>query len=184
MAELATRRLLIREVLPSDTDDLFWYRQEEDYWRHIPIEQPTRAAIAAKVSGWIENQVRDPRTAYNLAVIDRHSGQLLGDAGLFVRDIHSRQGEIGWGVVSSHKGQGLGTEIGSALLMLAFDTLSLHRVFAQCRVENHASRQIMAKLGMREEGILRENIFARGEWWSTAQSSILSSEWHGVTNDN
>jgi [ribosomal protein S5]-alanine N-acetyltransferase len=184
MVELATPRLLIREVSPADTDDFFRYRQDEDYWRHIPIDQPTRAAVAAKMSGWIENQVRDPRAAYNLAVTDRRSGQLLGDAGLFVRDLHSRQGEIGWGVTSSHKGQGLGTEIGGALLTLAFERLSLHRVFAQCRIENHASRRIMAKLEMREEGVLRENIFARGQWWSTVQSSILSSEWNGVTNAN
>ena len=38
----------------------------------------------------------------------------------------------------------------------------------------------MAKLGMREEGVLQENVFARGEWWSSAQSSILSSEWDAV----
>jgi RimJ/RimL family protein N-acetyltransferase len=119
-----------------------------------------------------------------LAVRDKVSGGLVGDAGLFLRDIHSQQGEIGWGVGSSHKGQGLGTEIGSVLLRLAFDSLSLHRVFAQCRVENYASRRIMAKLGMREEGIFRENIFARGEWWSTAQGSILSSEWNVATKAN
>jgi len=110
MAELETDRLLMREVLASDADDFLRYRQQEDYWRHVPIEPP----------------------------------------------------------------------IGQALLRLAFDSLSLHRVFAQCRVENQASRRIMAKLGMREEGVLRENVFARGEWWSSAQSSILSSEWDAV----
>jgi hypothetical protein len=40
MAELTTRRLLIREVWTSDTDDFFRYRQEEHYWRHIPVEPP------------------------------------------------------------------------------------------------------------------------------------------------
>jgi RimJ/RimL family protein N-acetyltransferase len=30
---------------------------------------------------------------------------------------------------------------------------------------------------MREEGVLRENVFVRGNWWSSVQSSILSSEW-------
>jgi [ribosomal protein S5]-alanine N-acetyltransferase len=177
MAELETERLLLREVLASDTDDFLRYRQQGSYWRHVPIEPPTLESMAALVNGWIQNQDRKPRTAYNLAVIDKRSGQLVGDAGLFVRSIGSRQGEIGWGVISSHAGQGLGTEIGQALLRLAFDTLSLHRVFAQCRIENQASRRIMAKLGMREEGVLRESVFARGEWWSSAQSSILSSEW-------
>jgi ribosomal-protein-alanine N-acetyltransferase len=123
MAELTTRRLLIREVWTSDTDDFFRYRQEEHYWRHIPVEPPAHAAIAAKVSGWIANQVRAPRTAYNLAVIEKVSGKLVGDAGLFLRDTHSRQGEIGWGVVYSHTGQGLGTEIGDALLSVRILTL-------------------------------------------------------------
>jgi ribosomal-protein-alanine N-acetyltransferase len=181
MVELETERLLIREVLASDIDDFLRYRQLADYWRHVPIEPPTAESIVASVNGWIQNQDQSSRTAYNLAVIDKRSDQLVGDAGLFVRSIHSRQGEIGWGVISSHAGRGLGTEIGRALLRLAFDTLGLHRVFAQCRVENQASRRIMSKLGMREEGVLRENVLARGEWWSSVQSSILSTEWARAT---
>jgi RimJ/RimL family protein N-acetyltransferase len=34
----------------------------------------------------------------------------------------------------------------------------------------------MAKLGMREEGVFRDNLFVRGEWWSTVQSAILSTD--------
>jgi [ribosomal protein S5]-alanine N-acetyltransferase len=181
MAELETDRLLIREVLASDADDFLRYRQQEDYWRHVPIEPPTADSIAAKVKGWIQNQDQNPRTVYFFAVTEKRSDQLVGDAGLYIRSIRSRQGEIGWGVISSHTGQGLATEIGQALLRLAFDTLSLHRVFAQCRIENQASRRIMVKLGMREEGVFRENIFARGEWWSSVQSSILSTEWDSAT---
>ena len=177
MTELETDRLIIRKVLASDADDFLRYRQQEDYWRHVPIEPATANSIAVMVNGWIQNQHQNPRTVYFLAVTDKRSHQLVGDAGLYVRSIRSRQGEIGWGVLSSHAGQGLATEIGQALLWLAFDNLSLHQVFAQCRVENQASRRIMVKLGMREEGVLRENVFARGEWWSSAQSSILSSEW-------
>ena len=60
---------------------------------------------------------------------------------------------------------------------MAPDKLGLHRIFAQCRAENLASRRVMVKLGMREEGVLRDNVFARDEWWSSAQSSILSDEW-------
>ena len=175
MVELETDRLRIREVLASDADDFLRYWQQEDYWRHVPIERPTADSIAAKVDGWIKSQIRNPRAAYHLVVTDKRSNQMVGDAGLYIRDFG--QGEIGWGVISGHTSQGLATEIGQALLRLGFDTLGLHRVFAQCHVENYASRRIMAKLGMQEEGVLRDNIFARGEWWSSAQSSILSSEW-------
>ena len=181
MTELETDRLLIREVIVSDADDFLRYWQQDDYRRHVPIEPPTADFIAAKVNGWIQSQNQNPRTVYHLVVTHKRSNQMVGDAGLYIRSISSRQGEIGWGVISSHTGQGLATEIGRALLGLAFDTLSLHRVFAQCSVENLASRRIMTKLGIHEEAVLRENVFARGEWWSSVQSSILSTEWGNAT---
>ena len=47
---------------------------------------------------------------------------------------------------------GLATEISRAMLRHGFVELGLHRIFAQCRAENLASRRLMSKLGMREEG--------------------------------
>lgn len=67
-------------------------------------------------------------------------------------------------------------EIGLAKLQFAFGDRDLHRVYAQCRAEIQASRRIRTKLGMREEGILAEKVFARGTWWSSVQCSILASE--------
>jgi ribosomal-protein-alanine N-acetyltransferase len=61
----------------------------------------------------------------------------------------------------------------------AFDQQGQHRVYAQCRVENAASRRIMAKLGMPLEGVLLEDVLARGEWRSAVQRAILSTEWCG-----
>jgi ribosomal-protein-alanine N-acetyltransferase len=155
--------------------------RQESYWRDVPIEPPTVELVEALVKRSIRNQSENPRTDYFLAAVDKGSDELVGEAILHVRSIRWRQGEIGWGVSSSRTGHGLATEIGRAMLRFGFDILGLHRVFAQCRVENLASRRIMAKLRMREEGVLRENVLARGEWWSSAQSSILSTEWSGTT---
>ena len=150
--------------------------QQEQYWRDVPIEPPTVKSIAAMVDASLSDQAKDPRTDYFMAAVDKFSGNIIGEAILHVRSIHWRQGEIGWGVSSDHIGQGLATEIGTAMLDLAFNQLELHRVYAQCRVQNQASRRIMTKLGMREEGTLRENVLARGAWWSSVQCSILATE--------
>ena len=52
---------------------------------HVPIEPPTTDSIATLVNGWIQNQDQNPRTVYFLAVTDKRSNQLVGDAGLYVR---------------------------------------------------------------------------------------------------
>jgi RimJ/RimL family protein N-acetyltransferase len=175
---LETERLIIRDAGADDLQGFFDYMDQEDYWRHIPGEPVTVDSIKAMVHRAVLDQSQDPRTGYFLAVVEKQSNKLMGEATLHVRSARWRQGEIGWGISQDHAGNGLATEIGLAMLRFAFDALRLHRVYAQCRLENAASRRIMAKLGMRQEGVLRENVLARGEWWSSVQCAILSTEWH------
>ncbi len=176
MLRLQTPRLIIRDVCRSDADSFCSYMQQEAYWRDLPIDPPTAASVLALVDRCLVDQDQQPRAVYLLAVTDKRSDDVIGEAILRIRSARWRQGEIGWGISSRHTGQGLATEVGLALLHLGFDTLHLHRLYARCRLENQASRRIMSKLGMRTEGILRENVLARGLWWSSAQSSILSTD--------
>jgi [ribosomal protein S5]-alanine N-acetyltransferase len=173
---LETDRLLLRDVRASDLDAFQAYMQPEPYWRHSPIDPPTPESVAALVNSFLRSQAQKPRMDYFLAAVDKRSDEFVGEACLRVRSLAWRQGAVGWGVVDSRAGRGFATEIGRALLRLAFDGLNLHRVDAQCRSENQASRRIMAKIGMREEGIWRDNLLVRGAWWSTVQSAILATD--------
>ncbi len=175
MIELETERLLLREFLASDEEALYQYSQAEQHWRHMPIEPPTRASVAAQMRYILDSRYDDPRTTYHLAVVDKETDAFVGEASLHVY-MPFRLGTIGWGVAHECSGQGRATEIGRALLRLAFDGLDLHRVQAMCTPDNLASRRLMAKLGMREEGIIRDNLLARGEWWSSVGAAILSTD--------
>ena len=177
---LETPRLVIRDVCPSDVGAFYAYMKREQYWQDLPIDPPTVESIKEMVDRCLLDQGKEPRTDFFLAAVAKATSDLVGEAILHVRSLRWRQGEIGWGISSDHVGHGLATEIGSAMLRLAFDRLCLHRVYARCRVENQASRRIMTKLGMREEGVLRENVLARGAWWSSVQCSILCSERAGL----
>ena len=107
--------------------------------------------------------------------MDKVSNEFVGTVGLCVQ-ADKRRGDIGWGIVADRVGQGLATEMSHAVLRFALGVLGLHRVQAQCRAENHPSRRIMAKLGMREETVIKDHLFVRGVWWSTVQSALLSTE--------
>ena len=174
---LSTPNLVIRDVRGSDAAAFHAYMQHEDYWRDLPMDPPTTASVAGMLERWLEDQTKQPRTSFVMAATDKGTGEIVGEAILHIRSQRWQQGEIGWGVSPGRLGEGLGTEIGHAMLALAFGEFHLHRVYAQCRVENRSSRRIMEKLGMREEGVLRENVFARGAWWSSVQCSILASDW-------
>jgi RimJ/RimL family protein N-acetyltransferase len=174
---IETPRLFMRDVQPTDAEALYAYMQREAYWRHLPMDPPTRAQLDMRVERCLREQECSPRSSYFLAVILKGTKEIAGEAILHVRSIPHRQGEIGWAIAESHQRMGLATETGFALLRFGFTNIGLHRIFARSRAENLASHRVMEKIGMRQEGILRENIWARGEWWSSVQYSILSHEY-------
>jgi ribosomal-protein-alanine N-acetyltransferase len=173
---LETERLVIRDVRVDDRDSFYDYMRHEDYWRHVPVGTITHHFVEMMLQRALLDEVAVPRSDYFLAVTEKQSDTLVGEAILHIRSARWRQGEIGWGVSERHAGNGIATEIGFALLHFSFHHLMLHRVYAQCRLENAASRRVMTKLGMRQEGILRENVLTRGEWWSSVQYAILSTD--------
>jgi RimJ/RimL family protein N-acetyltransferase len=42
---------------------------------------------------------------------------------------------------------------------------------------NEASARLMNRLGMREEGRIRDHVFVRGAWRDSVVHSILEDEW-------
>lgn len=172
---IETEHLLIRDVRTTDFEAFYDYMKREDYWRNLPMEPPTPDWVRSLIERSIRAQTAAPRISYFLAALSKETRGVIGEAILQIDSIWHGRGEIGWGVDRRYTGRGLGTEIGRAMLQLGF-SLGLHRIAAQCRVGNIPSLRIMAKLGMIEEGIIRENVKARGERWSSSQWSILRNE--------
>lgn len=91
-----------------------------------------------------------------------------------------QQAELGWVLDPSVHGRGLGTEFAAALLDLAFDGLGVRRIEAACFAENLASRRVMEKIGLRLEGVFREESLHRsGRWLDGMSYALLASE-HGA----
>jgi RimJ/RimL family protein N-acetyltransferase len=172
---LETDRLLLRDVKPSDLDDYVDHMTPEYYWRHMPIQPLTPEIVAQALKVFIASQSQDPRKDYYFAVVRKQSEEFIGSCAVLIRSFAYRQAEIVYGVTARHAGNGFATEIGRALVRFSFDGLKLHRVYGQC-FENTASRRIMIKIGMREEGVFRDCVRARGEWWSSTQYAILSTD--------
>jgi [ribosomal protein S5]-alanine N-acetyltransferase len=180
---LHTARLVIRELREDDLEALHAWRRHPSYRRHLPMPPQTRAAVRAELDAILRDQIDYRRLRWLLAVTEGEDGALIGEAILKLGPSpRHRQAEIGWAVAESRKGRGYGTEVGGALLDIAFRQLRLHRAFALCSAGNDASRRIMQKLGMREEGLLREHFRARGRWWSSSVYAVLGREYRAARN--
>jgi RimJ/RimL family protein N-acetyltransferase len=120
-----------------------------------------------------------PRIAYHLAIVLRATDRLIGGCRIEIRNAASVSGDIGYVLASDAWGRGYATEATRALLDFGFQGLALHRIWATCDVENRASARVLEKIGMEQEGHLRQNVRRKGEWRDSYLYAILEPEWRG-----
>ena len=86
-------------------------------------------------------------------VIERASGLLVGEAGLFPLAPDGPDVALGYAFGAGYWGRGYATEAASAVLAEAFGPLALDRVVAITREANFGSRRVLTKLGFRSHGL-------------------------------
>ena len=59
----------------------------------------------------------------------------------------------------------------------------MHRISSWCIADNTASARVLERLGLRQEGRLRENEHFKGRWWDTLLFGLLESEWRAAGDD-
>lgn len=111
--------------------------------------------------------------------IGRQGDKVIGMLTLICKE--HEQGAIGWALGIRYRGRGYATEAAEALMEYGFASLGLHRTYAETSSANLASRRVTERLGMRQEGHLREAIFEDGEWLDMLIYGILADEWQART---
>jgi RimJ/RimL family protein N-acetyltransferase len=133
-------------------------------------------ADAAEFSAWVAQRAAldDP---YAYTIVDRDN-RALGIATLMEIRPAMRVIEVGHIVYSpALQRTPLGTEAQYLLARYAFETLGYRRYEWKCHSHNAASRRAALRYGFIFEGILRQQMIAKGRNRDTAMFSMLDSEW-------
>ena len=104
-------------------------------------------------------------------VIERESGLLVGEAGLFPLAPGGPDIALGYAFGRAYWGRGYATEASRSVLGEAFGPLDLDHVVAITREANAGSRKVLKKLGFRLDGVRHvwgaEQLYfvlERGDW--------------------
>lgn len=100
---------------------------------------------------------------------------MVGAAELVI-DIANRSGTIGYIVHPDYWGQGVATEAATCLIDDGFNRLKLHRIWATCDSRNIASAKVLKKIGMQQEGRLRDHLRLNDGWRDSLVFGILEDE--------
>jgi N-acetyltransferase len=146
------------------------------WYTFVPSPGETRAYIDTALD------MRDRLGAHPFAVIDKQSGDVVGSTRYFAVEAQHRRLEIGhtWYARRVQRTP-LNTEAKLLLLTHAFEQLKTIAVEFRTHFFNHASRAAIARLGAKQDGILRNNGIGRdGVYRDTVVFSIIESEWPAV----
>ena len=174
---LTTERLLLREFVAEDWPAILAYQSDPRYLRYYEWTGRTPEEVQQFLQMFVAQQAEQPRRKFQLAVVLRSDGRLIGNCGIRLKTADAREGDIGYEFAPDEWGKGYATEAAHAIVGFGFGELGLHRIWSWCIAENAGSWHVMEKLGMRREGQLRENEWFKGRWWDTFVYGILEHEW-------
>lgn len=142
-----TASLVLREIELRDTPCFANFMTQEGYQRHIAARLASQQDVRSFVMRAVARQGDDRRSVFHLAAEEKLSGEAIGEGFLILQ--HPRTAEIGWGLHPAMWGMGLGTEIGQALLGLAFERLRAGSVWCKVMGGNEASARLAQRIGLR-----------------------------------
>lgn len=75
--------------------------------------------------------------------------------------------------------KGFGSDAMRVRTKFAFETLNLHRLESEARIDNVASQRALERAGYHREGTARKKMFWSGQWYDAALYGILDEDYFG-----
>ena len=162
-------RLLSQADLPSRVE---WIN-DEDNIRTLLFDWPTSLE---KTTKWYQNTLFD-NTKLNLSIVDIETDTLIGMTGLLNIDRvnHIAQLYITIGN-KDYRGQRLPDEVIPLVLEYGFTELELKKIYLYTLPNNERGRHVYERNGFQLDGILRRQVYCRGEQQDLYVHSILKEE--------
>ncbi|HMO14983.1 MAG TPA: GNAT family N-acetyltransferase [Pirellulaceae bacterium] len=170
---LHSEKILLRPFRAADARPLFELindRQIAEFTRTIPYPYPEPLAlewIGKHDELWTKGKSaifaicdlcadHEPKQR-DTGATSPNEGPLVGAVGLEI-DVENENAELGYWIGRPYWNRGLCTLAAELIVDFGFQTLGLHKIYAHHVLRNPASGRVLQKLGMHQEGILREHV--------------------------
>jgi RimJ/RimL family protein N-acetyltransferase len=179
---LTGRHVILEPLSGAHHDGLVEAARDGELWNLWYTSVPSPDGMAAEIRRRLNLQEEGSMLPFTTRLIDPATGgpgRIIGMTTYMNIDVGTPRVEIGstWNAASS---QGTGTNPDSKLLLLrhAFETIGCPAVEFRTHWLNHQSREAVARLGAKQDGVLRNHSRTQdGVLRDTVVFSILEHEW-------
>jgi ribosomal-protein-alanine N-acetyltransferase len=188
-ATLIGRRVLLRPLAVEDYPAWREVRSRNADWllkwepmRTPGAPDPVGSQDAFAVRCGARQRERQLGTGYGYGIFV--DGHFAGEINLSIVQRGPFQScYVGYWIDEARAGKGYMPEAVVLLCRAAFEDLRLHRVQVSIIPRNSASRRVVEKLGIRDEGIAQRYLEINGVWEDHMRFAITSEEWERRRDD-
>ncbi len=165
-----TKRMILREIVPSDKESIFKLDSDPEVGRYLAIPPMHDLSQAADIITYIRKQYKENGIG-RWAMVLKESNEFVGWCGIkFVNDSvvngQTNYYDIGYRLMSKRWGEGLATEAAKACMDYAMNVLKLDQIHGTVRFENLASAHVLRKLGLTKVDDFADEHGFMWEWYS------------------
>ena len=155
---LETERLILREVVLEDAENIYAYFSNEDVTKHYGMNAFTELSEAEALVQNFAKSFHNKR-AIRWAIERKERAGLIGTIGFNLWQPLHKRAEIGYELHPDFWRLGYASEAIDRVVEYGFNELGLTRIGAVVYLENVASNQLLLKNGFELEGVLRNYMY-------------------------
>ncbi|GAC1312707.1 MAG: GNAT family N-acetyltransferase [Mucilaginibacter sp.] len=151
-----TPRIIVREFLPEEEDTYLNHFADEMVTRHLPVRsREERINFFRKAVG----QYAINKKLGTWGIFNKADGDFIGSC--LLRPFDNGQGiaELGYSMERKYWGNGIGTEMATAMVAHGFTDPATLQIVAVTTLENVGSQRVLEKAGLkRMDNIIRDGL--------------------------
>lgn len=152
--EIAYGRLLLRKFRPQDAEELYNGFINQKEFLYYANKQPVTLEEEILALDDICKNYSDPNF-YNWVITLMETGEIVG--AINYKPNHKNDSVlVSYAIDNRHTGKGYATDAVNAVKVYAFSVLEAHRFEGGCATKNLASKRVLEKSGLTEEGTLKD----------------------------
>jgi ribosomal-protein-serine acetyltransferase len=169
--------LRLRLLREEDAEELYLrvdQNREHLRWRASWVDGTTAKSDTLKFVRFCLDSAGSGTGFHYALLLD---GEIVGLVTFNSIDKMNRCATMGYWLAKSQTGRGLMTTAVKTLIDEGFRQLELNRIQARVATENYPSQAVCDRLGLKNEGILRQAEWANGHFVDLIMYSVLRNEW-------
>ena len=177
---LTGKHVVLRAVERDDLKLIHKWQNDEEVMR-LSRSQPDHAISMEALTAELEKNLKgDDTDTRRYGIEERSSGKLVGWCSVSLNRWAHRYTTADVGLCIGEKDRwhrGYGTDVVGLLLKEVFEQLDLHRAVWWTYAENTGSIALARKMGFKEEGRLRENVFFDNKYHDSLVFGLLKEDY-------